>query len=76
MQVLEFKFALELFLAALVVEFFDFCDERLHVLFVLLYLLVVLAQLQVGVEQQLEECSDASTGAFKSLHIGEDHRVD
>ena len=76
MQLLQLKLLLPLLLFALHIDRLDFTDERLHVVLEMLNLVLLLAELQIRVQQQLEEGPDAGARSFKSLHVRKHHRVD
>ena len=64
MQLLQLKLFLTLFLHPSIVNFFNLGDHRLNMLFVLLNLVILLANLQIRIKKKLEESAYAGTRAF------------
>lgn len=75
MKGVKLQLLLSFFLLLLELYLFDLTADRLDVVLGFIDFLTLLPQLQVGVEQELEESSDAGSGTFEGLHVCEDHAV-
>lgn len=75
MESVQFQLFLSLFLLLLQLHLLDLAADGFDMVLGLVNLLGLLSQLEVGVQQQLEEGPNASSGALEGLHVGEDHAV-